>query len=106
MRILLKRPGLAWKVEEVNNSTESLQNIIDGYLEVVAHDGNGNVLICDENGRLIPEKRKNNVYGADIRGTVFICGLCDGQFSDMQIPINFHHVIQEMINSGVLNEYR
>ncbi|EHJ7843762.1 MAG: DUF3846 domain-containing protein [[Clostridium] innocuum] len=89
IRILLIRPKEHPIVQEIENSLESLQNIVGGYIETVTLDEA--VMIVNEEGKLLGLEG-NRSYGADILvGNIVIAGVNeDGEF----IPLNGEQIDQ------------
>lgn len=89
IKVIIKRPDEEFgHVRNISASLESLQEIVNGYIEVVPLFDNV-VAICDEDGKLKGRDR-NLRFGmfARLVGTVIICGRDkDGEFTD--VPIDF-----------------
>lgn len=81
MRILYKAVGKAPEVKEVENTLEALQELVEGYIEVVRV---GNVydgalrFIVNEEGRLRGMKRNVFTMDGDLCGPVLLLGV-DGE---------------------------
>ena len=87
MRVLIKEPGGAWEVAEVENTLDALQKAVGGYIEtlpIVATDTSEEaVMVMDEEGRLKGKERNIAICGTDIVGTVLICGQDGDEFTDV-----------------------
>ena len=81
MKVLVKEPGKKWHTEEIENTLESLQGIVGGYIETVTM-GNGVVMICNEEGRNIGLPYNCTVGGVSFCGTVAIAGTDEEDFAD------------------------
>ena len=72
IRVIVKRPGVPGEVTWVDNELKPLQEIVEGYIEVIKYQDL--LIICNEEGKIqnLPE---NIIFGNDIIcGTVIICG--------------------------------
>lgn len=84
MRIVIKDPGQKPVAQDIENELEVLQELVDGYIEVVYLDEN-TVMICNEEGKLkgLPG---NFIMGSDvIVGTAIFVGTDDEneEFTDI-----------------------
>lgn len=82
-----KRPGELPRHVSISNNLKNLQKHVEGYIEVVPM-GDGVVMICNEEGKLMGLPI-NFAYGLDlIVGNVIFCGANEeGEFTN--IPIDF-----------------
>lgn len=104
--ILIKHPGTAWELRTIENTNNAIQEAIGGYMEIAAEDKFGNVLVCNEEGA-ITQLPANNVYGALLFGTVFICGTDDeGNFCDISTPASIDDTVRRLIEAGYLPRYQ
>ena len=71
MLVIRKIPGQNPEMLEIENTLESLQQEVNGDIEVVSIDGD--VVICNEIGRLIGLPLNCRIGGHDFYGTVIIC---------------------------------
>lgn len=80
LEAIVKAPGEKPRVTVIANTLEAMQSIVGGHIEVVGFT-NHNVIVCNEEGRMLglPE----NAQG--ICGTMIVLGRgCgDGEFSDV-----------------------
>ena len=87
MRVLIKEPGDAWEVAEVENTLDALQKAVGGYIEtlpVVATDSNEKaVMVMDEEGRLKGKEHNITICGVNIVGTMLLCGQDGDEFTDV-----------------------
>ena len=76
MQVLMYRTGQAPEVIEVDNELNCLQELVDGYIEVVGL-GEGYLLVADEEGvlknRPVNRVIKLNSFITTIQGDFFIC---------------------------------
>lgn len=101
IKAIIKRPDERFgHVRNINASLENLQEIVNGYIEVVPLFDNV-VAICDEEGKL--KGRDLNIrFGMFVRlvGTIIICGRDkDGNFTD--VPIDFK-AWKDLFEKGVV----
>lgn len=92
MRVLIKRPDEQYgHVCNISNRLENLQKTVGGYIETVhlteAADGMPIVLVCNEEGKLKDLEHNFYLWDDEIVGTVFLCGVNDGELSDL--PLTF-----------------
>ena len=91
LKCIVKRPDepfgdVAW----IDDSLESLQDAVEGYIETVPLEGNV-VLICNEEGKLIGLDR-NFLLGNDwIVGTVIIIGTDGDELADLPDSFTLDH---------------
>lgn len=82
IKVIVKRPfEPVGHIEEVENTLESIQAIVDGHIEVVGLP-EGALLVCNEEGKL--KMLQPNFYtdGDVIVGTVAIVGRDGEEFGD------------------------
>lgn len=73
IKILKVEPGKAPEVTEIDNELRTMQEMVDGYIQIVPLDGDA-CLVCNEEGKLIGLE-PNRIVGCDvIVGTFFIAG--------------------------------
>lgn len=85
MKIIRKKPGMQPEFLVVENTLESLQEQVGGYIEAVTFCDDCCV-ICNEEGRLLSLAPNCTLFGIDFVGTVLIVG-CDGEeFTDVPRP--------------------
>ena len=89
MRARVVAPAASPAVQEVENTLESLQNMVGGYLECVYPFGDPVALLCNEEGKLsgLPYNRalrteEGKIYDI-VAGTFLIVGLGEGDFADL-----------------------
>lgn len=83
MKVIRKKPGMAPELVEIENSLESLQAEVDGYIECITLWENM-VLICDEEG-LLKDKPVNRYIGWSFAGTVLVVGVDGEEFCDVPV---------------------
>lgn len=68
----------------IDNSLESLQAYVGGYIEAVSI-GHGVTVICNEDGRLIGLPYNCTINGVDFFGNVALVGTEGGEFVEFPI---------------------
>lgn len=86
MKILICEPVKHPYVKDIEHTLENLQKEVGGYIEVIYPYADPIAIVCDEEAklknntlwnRMLPECRDI------IKGTFFICGLGDADFTDL-----------------------
>lgn len=73
IKILKIEPGKAPEVTEINNDLKSMQEMVDGYIQIVPL-GDDACIVCNEEGKLIGMEA-NRILGCDvIVGPFFVAG--------------------------------
>ena len=83
IRVLIKDPGQRPREYNIENSLETLQLIVGGYIEVVQL-GCDIIAICDEEGKL--KGKAENFwlpYGDCLVGTIIFCSLDGEEFAGL-----------------------
>lgn len=87
MKVIVLRPHQKACIEEIDNDLASYQNLVGGYIEIIAPFSDGVVLVCNEEGKIngLPLNRAirdedGNVLDI-IAGTAF---LCDGSGEELK----------------------
>lgn len=96
IKVIVKRPDeKTGHFEEIRNELKAFQSIVGGNIEpVVPADGSDRILlICNEDGKLLPDMEPNfyaDLYGRSdlIFGTVVICGDSGEDFTDCPIDLD------------------
>lgn len=86
MRVLIIEPRKCPHVAEIDGSLKSMQEIVDGYIEVICPFADKVAIVCDEDGKLKPDTEWNRLIpecGDIIKGTFFICGVDGEEFTDL-----------------------
>lgn len=80
--VLIKEPGKDAYRKEIDNTLESLQREVGGYIEAmtIADDL---VLICDEEGKLKNKPANFAFYGDVFIGTVILAGADEDDFKSL-----------------------
>lgn len=103
IRVIIKEPGDAYGKEKlIENSLETIQGIIDGYMETVSIQRSPDlIMICNEEGKLrhLPWNIiMGNTYKDVICGTLILCGRKDAEFAD--VPISLQQWERIMVGWG------
>jgi len=81
--VLVKNPGEAPKIREIDNSLTQLQLIVDGYIEAVGFTDEI-IIVCNEEGKLKGLSPNFYFRGDCIVGTVvFVASGEDGEFDSL-----------------------
>lgn len=83
MRVLKIEPGKAPITINIENTLESLQGQVGGYIETVTF-AEDVVIICDEEGRLKDKPYNFRLCGVDFVGVILIAGRKDDGFCDIK----------------------
>lgn len=99
IKAIIKRPDEEYgHITYISNTLHNLQNIVDGYIEVVNYKGI--TIICNEEGKL-RDLKPNIMLGRDILvGTIIVCGTDGEEFAD--IPIDFQRW-KNIVNMNGIN---
>ena len=82
MKIFLKAPGQHPQQLVIVNDLHMLQELVDGYIEVVSLSEDL-CIICDEEGRLKNKPFNCEICGVDFVGTILLVGVNDDEFTDV-----------------------
>lgn len=82
MKVLKIEPGKAPITINIENSLESLQGQVGGYIETVTI-ATDTVIICDEEGKLKGKPYNFRLCGMDFVGIVLIAGCDEDEFCDL-----------------------
>lgn len=84
--VLVKEPGEAAYHENVENSLETLQEIVSGFIETFTLD-NGVVVICNEEGRIWDLPYNCSIKDVEFVGTIILAGVNGDEFCDVPMDI-------------------
>lgn len=91
MKAIRKKPGAQPEIIEVDNTLATLQQEVEGYIEVITLPYDA-ALICNEEGRILGLPDNGRVCGVDVVGTVLIVGVNGSEFCD--VPAFFKRMVQ------------
>ena len=77
-----KEPGKGWKVAEIENTLEALQQGVGGKLEAVTLASDACVL-CNEEGRLLGMPYNITICGVSFVGPLLIVGIAGEDFAGL-----------------------
>lgn len=82
IKCIIKNPGEAPKMAEIENMLKSFQSAVGGYIETftILEDM---VIICNEEGRLKNLPYNCKICGVDFVGPIIFCGVEGENFSDV-----------------------
>lgn len=101
MRVVIKRPD-----EEVGHATfisntlKNLQNTVDGYIETVTLDWDGQdfVILCNEEGKLRGLPYNCGLFGMTFYGTLVFVGVSGDEFTDFPLFFDqYKQMLEEMM---------
>ena len=81
IRVLIKEPGKAAEMRTIENTLESLQKIVGGYIETVTMFADL-VIICNEEGRIKRMPLNCEICGVDFVGPIILAGVDGEDFGD------------------------
>ena len=83
IKVLIKEPGKRLRASEFENTLESLQALVGGYIETVTL-ATDMVIICNEEGRLIGLPFNCEVLGCGVVGPIIFASTDgEGNFVDI-----------------------
>lgn len=89
MRILVIRPGEKPKVQEIDGSLESMQEVVGGTIQALYPFADLVALVANDDGKLLGlsanralRDEDGNVYDI-VCGTFFVCGLSEEDFASL-----------------------
>lgn len=77
-----KEPGKGWKVAEIENTLEALQQGVGGKLEAVTLASDACIL-CNEEGRLLGMPYNITICGVSFVGSLLIVGIAGEDFAGL-----------------------
>ena len=86
MNVLIVEPGKHPRLADIDDSFESLQKTVGGYIEAIYPFEDEIAIICDEESKLKSDTEWNRLLpetGDVIKGTFIIAGLGDEDFTDI-----------------------
>ena len=86
MNVLIVEPGKHPRLADIDDSLESLQKTVGGYIEAIYPFEDEIAIICDEESKLKSDSEWNRILPEThdvIKGTLIIAGLGDEDFTDI-----------------------
>ena len=86
MNVLIVEPGKHPRLADIDESLESLQKTVGGYIEAIFPFEDEIAIICDEESKLKSDTEWNRMLPEThdvIKGTFIIAGLGDEDFTDI-----------------------
>ena len=71
IKFAVKEPNKPWKIMEAENTLETFQDIVGGYIEYFNRDDNGLLYFCNEEGKIMGLEPNFLFYSDVIVGNVF-----------------------------------
>lgn len=90
MHILIVEPGKHPRETDIDGSLESLQKTVGGYIQAIYPFEDEVAVICDDEAKLKSDTQWNRLLpeiGDVIKGTFFIAGLGDEDFTDLSAEL-------------------
>ena len=82
MKVIRKKPGCAPEIIDIDNTLESLQAEVDGYIEAVTISADA-VVICNEEGLLRGLPNNCRFFGMPFVGAFLVVGQNGDAFCDV-----------------------
>lgn len=89
IRVLIKEPGKDPELKNIENSLESLQEAVGGYIETVTLTTDL-AIVCNEEGRLLGLPYCCKICSVDFVGTIVMVGVKGTEFSDLPGDVERH----------------
>ncbi len=88
IKVIIKRPGEDPHEKLINNSLETLQTIVGGYIETVTL-ATDLAIICNEEGRIMGLPYNCDVCGVSFVGPIIFVGVREDEFCDVPEAFEF-----------------
>lgn len=98
IKVIIKEPGKYPVEKTINNSLDSLQEIVGGPIETVTPTSDL-CIICNEDGKLKNLPYNITMFGIDFVGTLILVGVDGDEFAD--VPITLGRVIESPISERI-----
>ncbi|MBQ6846811.1 MAG: DUF3846 domain-containing protein [Oscillospiraceae bacterium] len=86
INIYIKEPGKELRRIEIENTLESLQELVGGYIEAVTV-ASDMAIICNEEGRLLGLPYNCEILGEAFVGPILFVGVSGEDFADAQAKL-------------------
>ncbi|MCM1530623.1 MAG: DUF3846 domain-containing protein [Alistipes sp.] len=86
MKILVCEPGRHPYIKDIDSTLENFQRTVGGYIEALYPFEDRVAIVCDEESKLKSDTQWNRTLPECrdiIKGTFFICGIGDEDFTDI-----------------------
>lgn len=83
LRILVKRVGHPFEVQEIDHTLEAIQGLVGGYIEVAPYLPHPYVIVCNGEGKLIGLTPNFHFEGDTICGDAFITKVDGEDFASL-----------------------
>ena len=87
IKVIIKEPGEAARVDEIPNTLENLQKAVGGCIETVTV-ADDLVLVCDEEGWIKDLPYNVTLFGHQFFGTLLVAGVRGDEFASVPGDIN------------------
>lgn len=81
INVVVKAPGEAAKITQIENTLEAFQKIVGGYIETLTF-ATDCTIVCNEEGLLIGLPYNCRIFSADFYGTIVLCGVDGDNFTN------------------------
>lgn len=84
IEVIVKKPGMGFYVDHIDNTLETLQEIVGGYIETftIAKDA---VIVCNEEGKLMGLPHNIDIRGESFVGNIIFAGIKGDEFTDIPL---------------------
>ena len=89
IKVIIKEPGKAPVLTEIENELGAFQKVVGGYIETVTFAEDA-CIVCNEEGRLLGMPYNCNFCGIRLVGTIIVCGVSGDEFCD--VPVDCENV--------------
>lgn len=87
IKVIVKRPGEKYgHIAYIDNKLKAFQHLVGGYIETISVDDL--VIVCNEEGKLRSLMPNLIVNGDMVVGTIVVCGVDAGEFTDCPVEMN------------------
>ena len=96
-----KEPGKGWKIAEIENTLEALQQGVGGKLEAVTLASDACIL-CNEEGRLLGMPYNTTICGVSFVGPLLLAGIAGEDFAGLtEQQVVKNHGVQQIVEAPV-----
>lgn len=100
MKAVIKRPGTSPDLIEIENTLKALQEAVGGYIECINLE-HRDVVICNEEGRLLMLPKNCRIHRISFVGTILIVGADGEDFTDVHDPDYWLDYLDQKVNQWI-----
>lgn len=100
MKAVIKRPGTSAQLIEIENTLKALQEAVGGYIECINLE-HRDVVICNEEGRLLMLPKNCRIHRISFVGTILIVGADGEDFTDVHDPDYWLDYLDQKVNQWI-----